>query len=308
MYEPIYGIPPDTVVDDVVFAMAPTNLWHLPREVWDGIWSRVTGRGVKVAVLDTGYTKHVDGPEPVATKSFISGQAITDGNGHGTHCAGTVLGRNGIGVAPGADLIVGKVLSNQGSGGSPGIAAGIRWAVDAGADVISMSLGGGGPDAGTNDAIDYAVAHGVIVNAAAGNAGYNGANTISWPAKYVKCLCDGAYRSDGQIAGFSSGGREIDWATPGQDIISFAANGSGYQSMSGTSMATPFGSGLLALIIELMRREGAVSWTGPDAVREFFKKYCEDRGAPGHDVRFGHGVPKASEIVAALVNDDLTFA
>lgn len=307
MDEPVWGIPPDTVVSDVHFAMSPT-LWHLPPATWSKVWGRATGATIKIAVLDTGYTKHPDGPEPIAERSFIAGQSVRDGNGHGTHCIGTALGRNGIGVAPGASLLVAKVLSNQGSGGSDGIAAGIRWATEAGADIISMSLGGGGSYKPTNDAIDAAFAKGVIVNAAAGNAGYNGSNTIGWPALHPGCLCCAAYRSDGQIASFSSGGRQIDWACPGQDIISFSNTGSGYRSMSGTSMATPFGSGVLALIVELMRREGNAQWTAADAVRAFFKANLKDAGAPGFDVRFGLGIPVATEIVAALVNDELTFA
>lgn len=305
--DPPVGIPPDTVVSDMVFAQAP-SLWHLKPEVWHPVWERATGRGVRIAILDTGYSKHVDGPEPIAERSFISGQSTRDGNGHGTHCAGTALGRRGIGVAPEAELIVGKVLSNGGSGSSSGIAAGIRWATEVGADVISMSLGGGSPYQPTLDAIDAAVARGCIVNSAAGNSGYSGrGNTIGWPGKYRGGLCCAAYRSDGQIANFSSGGEQIDWACPGQDIVSFSHNGSGYRSMSGTSMATPYGSGMLALIIELMRREGNARWTAIEAVRAFFRNNMTDAGAPGFDVRFGMGVPVASEIVRTLSNGDLEF-
>lgn len=303
---PPVTLPPDTEVSDMVYAQAPT-LWHLPPDVWAPVHQRVTGKGIKVAVLDTGYTKHELGPEPLAARSFISGESARDGNAHGSHCAGTVLGKQ-VGVAPDAELIVGKVLSNRGSGSSSGIAAGIRWATEQGADIISMSLGGGSSYGPTNDAIDAAFAAGCIVNAAAGNSGYNGSNTIGWPAKYNGCLCTGAYRSDGRIANFSSGGRQIDWACPGQDIISFTHTGSGFRSMSGTSMATPFGSGVLALIVELMRREGQAEWTAIDAVREFFRRNMRDVGEPGFDVRFGHGVPVVGELLATLIDDSLTFA
>lgn len=303
--DPIVGIPPDLIIEDDFFAAAPT-LWHLPRTVWDSIWNKVTGRTIKIAILDTGVNSHDDLPAPIAAKSFIRGQSPTDGNGHGTHVAGTALGRNGIGVAPEAELIVGKVLSNGGSGSSSGIAAGIRWAVDAGADVISMSLGGGSSYGPTNSAIDYAWSKGCIVNAAAGNAGYRGANTIGYPAKYKSTLCNGATRSDGSIANFSSGGRELDWATPGQAIISASYRG-GYTSMSGTSMATPFGSGLLALILELMRREGQAEWTSKDSFDKFISQFTEDRGAPGKDPRFGWGVPLYTKIVHALNNEDIKW-
>ena len=307
-YDPIIGLPPDLSVDDMVYAFAP-RLWHWPEELAERVKSMATGKSVRIAIGDTGYTKHVDGPEPIASKSFISGQSIVDGNGHGTHCAGTALGRNGIGVAPDADLIVFKCLSNQGSGSSSGIAAGIRWAADAGADIISLSLGGGSSYTPTNQAIDYAFAKGCIVNSAAGNSGWNGSgNTIGWPAKYNGSLCCGAYRSDGQIANFSSGGRELDWACPGQDIISFSTNGSGYRSMSGTSMATPYGSGFLALVIELMRRQGQAQWTAVEAVREWMKANMTDRGAPGFDPRFGYGIPIADSLIQKMLRSDLTWA
>jgi subtilisin family serine protease len=148
---------------------------------------------------------------------------------------------------------------------------------------------------------------GSIVVAAAGNSGFNGSrNTIGWPGKYLESICVGATRSDGKIASFSSGGREMDVACPGQDIVSASTN-RGYVSMSGTSMATPFFAGLLALVVELMRREGNARFTGVEAVRAFLAQYCEDRGTPGKDPSFGLGVPIATKIVEALSNDDITF-
>jgi subtilisin len=317
---PIYTIPPDTIISDVAYTLAPT-LWHLPIDKWKNTWSKVTGKNIRVAVLDTGYTKHTYGPEPIASRSFISGQSTSDGNGHGTHCIGTAIGRGeyttknrygqdiscGVGVAPEANLLVGKVLSNQGSGGSDGIAAGVRWAVDQGAHIISMSLGGGGSYTPTNEAIDYAFSKGCLVNVAAGNSGYNGSNTINWPGKYKGAICCGAYRSDGSIANFSSGGPEIEWACPGQDIVSFNNIGYGYRSMSGTSMATPYGAGILALWYEILLREGARIWDSIDLVRENFKANMKDAGAPGFDNRFGLGIPVADEIVKAFDNEDIVY-
>lgn len=303
--DPIVGIPPDTVVETDVYAMAPSNLWHLPSDVWSQIWSNVTGHGISIAILDTGCNDHIDLPTPIHAESFVRGESWRDGNGHGTHCAGTALGRNGIGVAPEANLIVGKVLSNRGSGSSSGIAAGIRWAVDAGADVISMSLGGGSSYGPTNSAIDYAWSKGCIVNAAAGNSGFNGStNTVGWPAKYTSCICNGAYRSDGSIASFSSGGSELDWATPGQAIISASYRG-GYATMSGTSMATPFGSGLLALIKELLLREGHPQWKSKSEFDSLIAQFVEDRGRPGKDPSWGYGVPLYAKLTSALVNNSL---
>ena len=302
---PPVGIPPDTNFSNLLFAQAP-QLWHLPKPVWDPIWGKVTGKGVKVAILDTGGINHQDLPEPIVAKSFIRGQSWRDGNGHGTHCAGTAIGRNGLGVAPEADLMIYKCLSNQGSGGSDGIAASINAAAADGADVISMSLGGGGAYEPTRRALLAANEAGAVVVAAAGNAGYNGRNTIGYPGKFLESICVGATRSDGGIANFSSGGRQIDIATPGQNIVSASIRG-GYVSMSGTSMATPFAAGLCALIVELQRREGHAQLTGVEAWRKFLAQWAEDRGTPGHDNRFGYGVPKHSDIVAALAAEDVTW-
>ena len=305
---PVVELPPDRTVGAMFESLAMPDAWHKFAWIKDQLWQHATGKGVRVAVLDTGYSKHQYGPEPAAARSFVSGQSWPDGNGHGTHCAGTILCRrdeNGdsIGLAPDADLIVGKVLSNGGSGGSDGIAAGIRWAADQGAHVISMSLGGGGSDTGTNQAIDYAWSKGCIVNAAAGNAGYNGANTIGWPAKYANCLCCGAYAENGSIANFSSGGRELDWACPGSNVVSFSTNGSGFRPMSGTSMATPYGSGLLACLVELRLRQGLPLFTSAQEVRDYFDKVLKDAGAPGFDVRFGKGIADGGFLIAAILSD-----
>jgi subtilisin family serine protease len=310
--EPIYGIPPDIEDHCDFIAMSPT-LWHLPRDKWKRIHEVATGKGVVIGVGDTGYTKHQFGPQALAERSFVSGQSVRDPqSGHGTHCIGTALGRydgdQPIGVAPAADLVVAKVLSDQGSGSSTGIAAGIRWMADQGCDIISLSLGGPSGHAGTNEAIDYAWSKGCIVNSAAGNSGFNGSNTIGWPARYRGSLCTASYAQNLQISNFSSGGPEIDWACPGSGIVSFANTGSGYRTMSGTSMATPFGSGVLALIVEVMRRQGSPRWTAAQAVREFFKQNMKDMGAPGFDQRFGWGIPIVDEILTVLVNKELEWA
>jgi len=306
MPSPIFKIPDDHVVHkDFMYQMAPPNLWHLPKEQWDKVHNNATGKTIKVAILDTGYKAHKDLPEPVATKSFIAGESVTDGNGHSTHCAGTAVGRNGLGVAPEAELLFGKVLSNRGSGSSEGIVKGVRWAADNGADVISLSLGGGSYEP-MREAARVALSKGIILVAAAGNAGYNGSNSIGYPAKYFEYLCIGATRQGGGIANFSSGGREIDIATPGENIISCGL-GNNYISMSGTSMATPFAAGLCALIIESIRREGGATMKGVDAWRAFLQKWSEDKGDPGHDVRYGYGVPKYAEIVEFLARKEIKW-
>lgn len=313
---PVYGgpvvkLPPDLNVGAMIAAAGMPKPWHYYDWIKSKVWPVATGRGIKVAVLDTGYKKHRFGPEPIAAKSFVNGQSWVDGNGHGTHCAGSILCRrdeNGdsIGIAPDAELIVGKVLSNQGSGGSDGIAAGIRWAADQGADIISMSLGGGSSHQPTNEAIDYAWSKGCWVFAAAGNSGYKGANTIGWPGKYENCICTASYQEDGTISNFSSGGREVDWACPGSNIVSFGLNDN-WQLMSGTSMATPQGVGRSACVRELMMRQGMPIFTSARQLLDYFTVVLKDAGAIGDDVRFGKGKADADYVLGAIV-DGLTAA
>jgi subtilisin family serine protease len=308
---PVYSgqeitLPPDIQYGAFDESVSIPQAWHIYDWLSTRLWPIATGKGIKIAILDTGYTKHRYGPEPVAARSFVNGQTWADGHGHGTHCAGTALGRRdstgrGIGLAPDAELIVGKCLSNSGAGASGGIAAAVRWAADQGAHVISMSLGGGSSDNSTNQAIDYAWSRGCIVHASAGNSGFNGANTIGWPAKYQNCLCNGAYQQNGQIANFSSGGRELDWACPGQQIVSFSTNGTGWRTMSGTSMSCPYGSGLLACLLELRLRQGLPAFRSTQEVRDWFTKALIDAGAPGWDARFGWGKADGEFLISAIL-------
>lgn len=240
MSAPIWGLPPDLEVlpGEDVFINAP-SVWHLPQDVWSAIWADYRGQGERIAILDTGFSAHNDLPTPVATRSFISGESVDDRNAHGTHCAGTALGRNGIGVAPDAQLLVGKVLSNRGSGSSTGIAAGVEWAIDQGATIISMSLGGGSAHEPTRRALQRANDNGILVCASAGNSGQRPpSNTIGYPGRHLESYCSGSMDQQGRISSFSSAGREMDGVTPGSQIVSTSnTSPSGYKTMSGTCIA-----------------------------------------------------------------------
>ncbi|MER5409423.1 S8 family serine peptidase [Streptomyces sp. NPDC002769] len=232
-----------------------------------------TGKGVKVAVLDTGID--VDHPDFAGvidgTASFVPGEAITDVNGHGTHVAGTIVGSGAAsggdykGVAPGADLYVGKVLSGaEGYGQDSWVMAGMQWAAESGADVVNMSLGdsyptdGSDPMSQTVDALS--AQYGTLFVIAAGNAG---PESISAPGAAASALTVAATDKQDQFASFSStgplassGAMKPDIAAPGVDITAARSQemtdgGEGlYRTLSGTSMATPHVVGAAAILAQ----------------------------------------------------------
>lgn len=269
----------------------------------------ITGKGSVIAINDTGWRPHPFLKKPLATRDFTGDRSgDQDNNGHSSHCAGIALGgfdESGValGVAPGADLIIAKVLSDSGSGSTRGINAGREWAAKEGATIISESLGdGGGPDIPEDIAsIERAYSDGMRVNVAAlGNAGDRGGGsrgTVGRPGSYRQNIGVAALRQDGSRADFSSTGDPADVATPGQQIISCDLRG-GFTAMSGTSMATPFMAGCWALIHEYMQRIGMPALIGWKAHRDFLNRpeFVKDVGAPGRDREYGFGIPQMAAV------------
>jgi subtilisin len=267
--------------------------------VWGGSQGATTvfpagagGFGARVAVLDTGVDcLHEDlagacGPGA----NFVSFFEPADDHGHGTHVAGIIAARaNGvgtIGVAPEATVLPVKVMNAQGSGAWSWVAAGIDWAVDNGAHVISMSLSGNPGSQAVADAVAEAQARGVLVVSAAGNSGC--CNTVGYPALYPGSMAVGAVDMNDMIASFSSTGPAIDVTAPGVAVKAPVPIGacalchpSGYMLLNGTSMATPHVSGVAAL---LMTRgfTAAQAWNAMTST-------ARDLGAAAHDPIYGYG-------------------
>jgi subtilisin family serine protease len=246
-----------------------------------------------VAVIDTG----VAGTHPDLAGRLCSGVAFlggdgvaqegggaTDPHGHGTHVAGSIAAvrNNGIGiagVAPSARVLPIRVLDAQGSGSSSDVARGITWAVDHGAEVINLSLGGPHSQA-VQTAVDYAESLGVVVVAAAGNAGVGG--PPNYPAALEQVVAVASHEPNGAVSTFSTRGAYVDVAAPGSGILSTARDGS-WVYMSGTSMATPHVAGVVALLLD---DEPGLT---PLQVRERLNTTATDAGTTGHDTSYGWG-------------------
>ncbi|MEL6380974.1 MAG: S8 family serine peptidase [Cyanobacteria bacterium J06626_18] len=258
--------------------------WNLRQIEVEGAWGKgINGKGVTVAVIDTGISKGPDlnKTDLVAGYDFVNDRAkADDDNGHGTHVAGTIAQstNNGYGVAGiayGAKLMPLKVLSRAGFGTISDIAEAIRFAADNGADVINMSLGGGGESKLMREAIDYAHSKGVVIVAAAGNSGLSSA---SYPAMYDNVIGVSAIGPDEQKTSYSNYGKGVDIAAPGgatraskldgilQETINPRTPGEfQFQYFQGTSMASPHVAGVAALIKSQNRN------LAPDQVLEVLK-------------------------------------
>jgi beta-mannanase len=168
---------------------------------------------------------------------------------HGTHVAGIAAAGtdDNVGIAgiSNASLLSVRALDETGTGYTSDIADGIQWAADNGADVINLSLGGGGYTETLQNAVAYAQGKGVLLVTAAGND-YGG--SVSYPAAYSECMAISALDSDGSLASYSNTGPKVELAAPGTNLLSTWTD-DGYNSISGTSMATPIVSGVAALVL-----------------------------------------------------------
>jgi type VII secretion-associated serine protease mycosin len=287
----------------------------------DSVWSTTTGSGVTVAVVDSG-----SGPHPDLAENLLSGRSFfgsveaqdgsdVDASGHGSHVAGIIaaVANNGIGgsgVAPNAKILPIKVLDQAGQGSPVDVAAGVYFAVDQGAKVINLSLGGNSestcPPANgqtrskcLTQAIQYANDNGALVVAAAGNGGAT--DQPKWPAAQDLTLAVTAVDQSNNAPSFNQRGDYIDISAPGTSILSTTRGIYKPEKCltdeprlcfeSGTSMAAGFVAGAAAL---LFAAEPRVTNT---QVRDILLTTATDIGEPGRDLVFGAGLVN---MVAAL--------
>jgi minor extracellular protease Epr len=279
--------------DQLVRVKAEVVDWGTARVQAPAAWaSGLTGKGIKVGVIDTGIAAH---PDLVIAggASFTSyTTSYADDNGHGTHVAGIIGARDnevgGVGVAPEASLYAVKVLSNNGSGYLSDVIAGVDWSITNRMDVINLSLGSSESSTSLKAVVDKAYASGVVVVAAAGNSGTaDGAtNTVNYPAKYASVVAVGATNSSDTRASFSSTGVEVEVAAPGVGVTSTYLGG-GYASLSGTSMASPAVAANVALLKQ------ANPGLSASELRAKLQGLVVDLGSAGRDAWYGYGLIQA---------------
>ncbi|MFQ6026862.1 MAG: S8 family serine peptidase, partial [Dehalococcoidia bacterium] len=271
------------------------------------------GAGVKVGIIDSGIVfNHVDLPIQYGNSfDFVNNDPTPeDENGHGSHVAGTVAGTrdNGglVGVAPGVQLHIYKVLGSGGSGSFSNVIAAVEMAVDDGVDVTNNSYGSSqNPGGLVQAAFDIAAAQGVLHVGAAGNSGNpkGKGNNIIYPARYGSVMAITATDINQNRASFSSTGDTAEAAGPGVNIHSTVPSGSCehcdsdyYNELNGTSMASPHAAGVAALVF-------AAGDVSASEVRQILTGTAVDLGDSGRDPQFGYGLVDAYAAVEAVTYD-----
>ena len=283
-----------------------------------GYTGSTSGEGVNVAILDTG----IDYEHPDLINNYIPdywwsiSDLPMDHSGHGTHCAGIVAAVDNefgvIGVAPDADIHAVKVLNSDGVGYLSDIILGIEWSVANDMQVISMSLGSDSYSTAFETACDNAYTSGVVLVAAAGNdyarRGKREMDTIDYPAGYDSVIAVGATDQNDLKASFSSTGSKIELAAPGVNIYSTIEHDEllGYDYKSGTSMACPHVSGVVALMLAtpvdpIYDLDGDDAWD-PSEVRAKLHDTADDLGDSGWDNWYGYGLVDAEEACGTVID------
>lgn len=249
----------------------------------------ITGKGVNIAVLDSGVGPH-DDLNVVGGVSFVSyTTSYNDDNGHGTHVAGIIAAKDNdmgvVGVAPDANIYSVKVLNQDGQGDVTSIISGIDWSITHKMDIINLSLGTNEDSPALKEELDKAYKSGILIVAAAGNDGPLGTlkDNVEYPARYSSVIAVAATDSNNNHSSFSSMGNEVEIAAPGSNIVS-TYPGNKYAEASGTSMASGFVSGYLALLKKRFPNDSI------DELRSLLQRSSLDLGSKGRDPVYGYGL------------------
>ncbi|WP_216829898.1 peptidoglycan-binding protein [Alkalihalobacterium elongatum] len=276
-------------VDHVVSIRGQVVDWGVQQIQAPKSWeSGFTGKGVKIAVLDTGIAPHqdlkIEGGFSTKTSSY------DDDNGHGTHVAGIIGAKNNsvgvVGVAPDAQLYSVKVLDESGVGNISDIVEGIEWAISNNMDIINLSLATPNRSDTLKRVVDNAYNSGILVVAAAGNYGTGSGNTVEYPARYASAIAVAATNSKNNRWATSATGPAVEISAPGVNILSTHLNNKTRLS-SGTSMSTAFVTGTLALLKEAHPNLTHLQY------RKMLQDMAIDLGPTGRDELYGFGLVQA---------------
>lgn len=306
----IVKLPPFVVNDaNPIMSLSQNVDWGITKLVINELHQNgLTGKGIRIAVIDTGVENHPDLMGAVKLKVSTTVEAYASTNGHGTGVAGVIAARNNstgvLGVAYESEIYSIKALDENGSGDLDAVVRAIDLAIHHKVHIINMSLGSNGTTTALKNAIARASQAGIIVVCAAGNAGSS--NSVDYPARYIETFAVGAVNQKLEVSSFSSMGWEVDIAAPGERILTTWKNSS-YAKVSGTSFAAPFTSGVFALLLQ----------AGIKVNHEIVKSTAIDIEEPGQDVKSGHGLinpiaiytgykPKNEQsAVKTVINEDL---
>jgi subtilisin family serine protease len=297
---------PPYKVENVIASLSQLQDWGIIQNNIPDTWKVTRGEESVVMVLDTGYTEHIDLKDALISEKCITtvDNDKTDKQYHSTHCCGIIGARDNdigcVGVAPSCKIITVKVLGNDGSGSFEAIVKGLEYAAKIKPDIVSMSLGAPVGSDAMHNAIKKLYDMNIPCICAAGNEGPD--SVVGYPAKYSECIAVAAYDKDKKIADFSSPGKEVLIAAPGVSIYSTYGNNT-YAKLSGTSMATPFISGLVALLISKHKKQeretGMNDCKTVDQIKEHLKKYAVSQSSLGKDDHFGYGIVDAAKLIEA---------
>ena len=278
--------------------------WALEKIEAEAAWKVSTGSNITIAVIDSGVD--LDHPElearVVEGYDFVNDDRDADDDyGHGTLVAGVAAAttNNDIGIAGlawNAQIMPVKVLDGQGRGVSSNLTCALYWAADEGADVINISIISFGASFGMQSAVNHAANEGVLIFSAAGNLFEEG-NPVIYPAAHENVIAVAATDKEDAHAWFSSAGTFVDIAAPGVSIYSpFPPTHDEYRSVYGTSLATPHGAGLAALVLS------AAPSLSSEEVETIIQQSAVDLGDTGKDNKFGHGRIDASAAISLTIS------
>ncbi|MBA9027833.1 S8 family peptidase [Peribacillus huizhouensis] len=292
-----------SVYDDrsVQVSSQKTPWSHQNLNIPNKVPSDLTGDGIKIAIIDSG----IDSTHPdlsiaggvcvldISEKPDACKNSYRDEFGHGTHVAGIIGAQDNnigyVGIAPKAKLYAVKALNEEGEGSSSSLLAGIEWSIQHGIDIINLSLNTPEEDPTMKALLDKAYEKGILIVAAAGNEGNitGKEQNVLYPAKFSSVIAVSATNKNNRIISYSSVGKEVELSAPGDAIAStypISINKTGYETLTGTSMAAPHVTALAALYMEKYP-----NYTNKQ-IRQKLQDNAKDLGAVGRDALYGYGL------------------